>query len=159
MACADRIACAGIPDRAGAVIEKLRQQLIRDEGNIPHAYQDSLGYWTIGVGHLIDKRKGGALPQDIIEALLDRDIEQHSRELFDALPWVKELDQVRIAVLVNMAFNLGIKGLLGFANTLSSIKARDFSGAAAKMLQSKWASQVGIRATRLAEQMRTGEWQ
>ena len=41
-------------------------QLRREEGSIPHAYQDHLGFWTIGVGRLIDERKGGGLsPEDV----------------------------------------------------------------------------------------------
>ena len=139
--------------------EKIVAQLKRDEGVVPHAYQDSLGFWTIGVGHLIDQRKGGKLPDFIVDVLLEHDIEHHGKELFTALPWVKDLDPARQGVLINMAFNLGVNGLLGFANTLAAIKARDFAGAADRMLQSKWASQVGPRATRLALQMRTGEWQ
>lgn len=43
----------------------IKKQLIRDEGNVPYAYSDSLGYLTIGVGFLIDKRKGGRLPEAV----------------------------------------------------------------------------------------------
>lgn len=141
------------------VSEKLRAQLIRDEGKVAHAYQDSLGYWTIGVGHLIDKAKGGSLPDFIIDTLLEHDIEKHKRELIAALPWFIELDPVRQAVLVNMAFNLGTAGLLKFANTLRSIREGAYSAAAIHMLESKWAQQVGVRAQRLAAQMETGVWQ
>ena len=28
-----------------------------EESSVPHSYQDHLGYWTIGVGHLIDERQ------------------------------------------------------------------------------------------------------
>lgn len=139
--------------------EKLTAQLKRDEGVVPHAYQDSLGYWTIGVGHLIDQRKGGRLPDFVIDVLLEHDIEHHGKELFSALPWVKDLDTVRQGALINMTFNLGIKGLLGFAQTLAAIKERRFYDAATRMLQSKWATQVGPRATRLAKQIETGVWQ
>ena len=52
----------------------LRELLIRDEGCVPHAYADSLGYWTIGVGHCIDKRVGCGLPEPFIMQLLDHDI-------------------------------------------------------------------------------------
>jgi len=58
-----------------------------------------------------------------------------------------------------MAFNLGTKGLMKFKNTLALIQAGKFDDAAHAMLASKWASQVGIRATRLARQMQTGEEQ
>lgn len=141
--------------------EKLRAQLVRDEGRIPYAYEDSAPekYLTIGVGHLIDKRRGGSLPDEIIDALLDHDIRKHSQELFARLPWVANLDPARQGVLINMAFNLGVNGLLGFAVTLGKIQAGDYEGAAVNMLKSKWAEQVGPRAKRLSEQMRTGVWQ
>lgn len=139
--------------------EKLRAQLSRDEGRIPHAYQDLLGFWTIGVGHLIDVDKGGKLPEEIIDALLDYDIRKHSQELIARLPWVAQLDPARQGVLINMAFNLGVTGLLGFAVTLGKVQAGDYAGAADNMLKSRWAEQVGPRATRLSEQMRTGVWQ
>lgn len=139
-------------------MNNLRDMLSLHEGRIPHAYQDSLGYWTIGVGHLIDKRKGGKLPEPIIDALLDFDIHEHSQELFKRIPWALSLDEVRRAVLTDMAFNLGVAGLMGFKNTLAAVKDKRWDDAAKEMLNSKWASQVGPRALRLAEMMRTGRW-
>jgi lysozyme len=138
--------------------EKLRSQISRDEGRVSHAYQDSLGYWTIGVGHLIDDRKGGSLPEFIIDVLLSHDIEKVQKELVAALPWFLNLDPPRQAVLTNMAFNLGTAGLLKFNLTLAAVRDGHFSVAATQMLQSKWASQVGPRAHRLASQMETGAW-
>jgi lysozyme len=140
------------------VSEKLRAQLIRDEGKVAHAYQDALGFWTIGVGHLIDERRGGSLPDFIIDTLLEHDIAKVQRELIAALPWFIELTPPRQAVLVNMAFNLGTPGLLKFAQTLASIRQGSYAQAALHMLDSKWAGQVGARAHRLATQMETGEW-
>ena len=139
--------------------EKLRAQLIRDEGKVAHAYQDSLGYWTIGVGHLIDERRGGSLPEFIIDTLLEHDIEKVVKELIAALPWFIELDPPRQAVLINMAFNLGTAGLMKFGNTLRAVREGAYSAAAMHMLDSAWAKQVGIRAQRLATQMETGIWQ
>lgn len=135
------------------------QSLIEDhEGRVPYAYQDSLGYWTIGVGHLIDRRKGGSLPDHIIDALFEHDLTHYKRKVEAALPWFKELDEVRQAVLVDMAFNLGITGLLGFQKTLTAVRERRWKDAAAAMLQSRWAQQVGRRALRLSDMMRSGLW-
>jgi GH24 family phage-related lysozyme (muramidase) len=75
----------------------LKAQLIRDEDVVEYAYEDSLGFLTIGVGHLIDKRRGGKLPRHIIDALLEWDITQKSAEIYTAFPWVTELDEVRKA--------------------------------------------------------------
>jgi lysozyme len=136
----------------------LRDLLLLHEGRIPHAYTDSLGYLTIGVGHLIDRRKGGSLPDHIIDLLLEWDIAKHQGELFRALPWTMELDDVRKAVLTDMTFNLGIAGLLGFKNTLAAVKEHRWDDAAKGMLRSRWAQQVGPRALRLADMMRSGRW-
>lgn len=134
----------------------LLSELRRDEGVIEHEYKDSLGYSTIGVGRLIDKRKGGGLSDDEIDYLLANDVKKSIAALDKALPWWRALTPVRKRVLVNMAFNLGIGGLLGFKNTLAMVERGDYTGAAAGMLQSRWANQVGDRAIRLAQMMKEG---
>ena len=125
-------------------------ELRRDEGVVAHAYQDSLGYWTIGVGHLIDKRKGGKIPDVIIDMLLRYDIDEKIAELNEKLPWWGFLDEPSQRVIVNMAFNLGVEGLLKFKDFMDALKDGDRNRAASEMLNSKWAEQVGARATRLA---------
>ncbi len=57
---------------------------------------------------------------------------------------------------MSMAYNLGLVGLNGFHGTLAAIRAKNWSAAGLHMLDSKWARQVGSRATRLAAQMQTG---
>ena len=138
--------------------DDLARQLRRDEGVVEHAYIDSEGWTTIGVGRLVDKRKGGRLRDDEIEYLLQNDITEKSDELIRRLPWVADLDEARQGVLINMAFNLGVSGLLGFRKTLALVKAGDYARASVEMLDSKWARQVKGRAARLSEQMRTGKW-
>ena len=137
----------------------LAAQLRQEEGAVPHAYQDHLGFWTIGVGRLIDRRKGGGLSPEEIDYLLANDIERKTREVFTALPWARYLDDARQAVLIGMAFQMGLGGLLGFKNTLANVKAGRYTQAAAGMLASKWAQQTPGRAARMARQMETGEWQ
>lgn len=132
-------------------------QLLEHEGCIPYAYLDGLGYLTIGVGRLIDHRKGGGLSNEECRVLLVNDIERVKRELDKALPWWRALDEVRSRVLIDMAFNLGIRGLLKFTKTLASIKSGNYEAAAREMLNSKWATQVGKRATRLSRMLRTGQ--
>ena len=136
----------------------LKQQLIRDEGSVSHAYEDSLGFLTIGVGRLIDSRRGGGLAPDEIEYLLTNDIIQKTAQVLEALPWAKELSEPRLGVLINMAFQLGIGGLLQFKRALGSIEDGQYAEAAAEMLDSTWAKQTPARAQRLAQQMETDEW-
>lgn len=142
--------------------DQVLADLVRDEGEVLHAYADSLGYLTIGVGRLIDQRRGGGITHDEAMHLLRNDVAKVEAQLDAALPWWIGLSDARRRALINMAFNLGIgsrqppKGLLAFQNTLAAIKARDYEAAARGMLASRWAEQVGARARRLAEMMRVG---
>lgn len=138
--------------------EQLIKQLRRDEGEKLSAYQDHLGYWTIGVGRLIDGRRGGSISKEESAYLLNNDIESKVSELKSKLPWFEDLDDTRKGVLANMAFQLGVAGLLGFKNTLEQVRLGNYSVASEMMLQSKWAQQTPERAKRLAKQMNEGEW-
>jgi lysozyme len=115
-------------------------------------YRDSEGIWTIGWGRNLDT----GISDDEAEYLLMNNILEKSEELGANLPWTEDLDDARRHVLLNMAFNLGIRGLLGFTNTLRAVREGRWEDAARGMLDSKWATQVGHRATELAEQMRSG---
>lgn len=132
----------------------LRQQLIVDEGLVLHAYQDSLGFWTIGVGRLIDPRKGGGISEAEALMLLDHDIDRVEAEVLERWPWMTQLDPARLNVVLNMAFNLGTAGLAKFKTTLVHIEAGRYEQAADAMSRSLWATQVGRRAQRLVEVMR-----
>lgn len=136
----------------------LRQQLREFEGVVPYAYQDHLGFWTIGVGRLIDKNKGGRLSEDEIDYLLDNDIREKTAEVLAALPWVATMNEPRQAVVIGMAFQMGLKGLLGFRSTLASMKEERYANAAEGMRQSLWGKQTPGRVRRLAHQMEVGEW-
>lgn len=138
---------------------KIIAQLRRDEGEVLHAYQDHLGFWTIGIGVLIDKRKGGGITQEESEYLFLNRLREKERVLRNKLPWFARLDDARQGVLLNMAYQMGVEGLLAFKNTLAAVEAGDYKKAAEGMLASKWAQQTPARATRLAKQMETGVWQ
>ncbi|MCR4297520.1 MAG: glycoside hydrolase family protein [Gallionella sp.] len=137
-------------------LEIAQAQLPIDEGVISHAYQDSLGFWTIGVGRLIDQRRGGKLSEDEIALLLKNDIAEADKSARAVFPAFDSLSEPRKAVLVNMAFNLGQARLAGFVNTLRALADGRYDDAADGMLASKWAVQVGARAHRLAGIMRAG---
>lgn len=134
----------------------LREQLQRDEGCRLHVYEDSRGIPTIGYGRNLRDR---GISQAEANMLLDHDITAVTGDVLGQIPCAARLDEVRRATLVNMAFNLGINGLLGFRQLLAAVEAEQWDAASAAMLDSKWARQVGVRAQRLARQMATGEWQ
>jgi lysozyme len=134
--------------------------LRRDEGLRLAAYPDPLtgaAPWTIGYGHTgAEVRAGLAWTEGQAEAALADDVAGVLRALDRRLPWWRRLDDARQDVLANMAFNMGVAALEGFAHTLTFIHNGDWARAAEAMLDSAWARQVGARARRLAEQMRTG---
>lgn len=136
----------------------LVDQLRRDEGEVLHAYQDSLGFWTIGVGILIDARKGGGITAEESALLLSNRLKAKDSELRVALPWFEQLDRVRQAALLNMAYQLGVAGVLKFPNMLAALKEQRWHDAESHALDSAWAKQTPARAGRVAKQLRTGEW-
>lgn len=136
----------------------LAQMLEAEEGRVAHAYPDHLGYLTIGVGRLIDRRKGGRLTDPEIDYLLANDIAEKTAEVLKALPWLMQLDEARRAVILGMAFQMGTAGLLGFKSTLELVRTGDYKAAGRGMLQSRWAEQTPTRARRMAQQMETGLW-
>lgn len=133
----------------------IAEQLIRDEGIRLMPYHDSEGFLTIGIGRCLDRI---GISRAEAAMLLNADIARAEVAVATRLPWAAGLDSVRRAVLINMAFNLGIGGLLGFVRALAAMERADWPAAAAEMRTSKWARQVGARAERLAEQLITGEW-
>jgi lysozyme len=129
--------------------EHLLRHLVVDEGVVLHAYQDHLGYWTIG----------GGISHEEALYLLENDVQRTWDALTKRWPWVLRLDPVRQAVLVNMAFNMGVPGLAKFVNTLGAVQRGAFSTAANGMRRSLWYRQVQrSRSERLIAMMITGQW-
>lgn len=131
----------------------LMQELQSDEGLKLFPYVDAVGKLTVGIGRNLSDV---GISEDEARLLLANDVAKAAADLTRFLPWYSALDEVRQRVLLNMTFNLGVRGLLKFEQTLASIKRGDYEAAAQGMLSSVWARQVGRRATRLAAMMRTG---
>ena len=138
---------------------KIIEQLRRDEGEVLHAYADTLGFTTIGVGRLIDKRRGGGISPQESAYLLNNDIARIDSDLRSRLTWYGQLDEVRQAALLNMGFQLGVAGLMEFKRSLECIRDGRFAEAETHLLNSKWAQQTPARARRVARQIVTGDWQ
>lgn len=135
-------------------------QLKTDEGCVLTSYPDPLSGddpWTIGYGHTSSGiHEGMTVDQDQAEAWLASDITKAESGLGVALPWLGALADFRQDVLTNMAFNMGVQGVLNFHHMLAAMQAQDWPAAAAQMLSSKWATQVKGRANRLADVMERG---
>jgi len=154
--------------------EKLIDQLILHEGLELKVYKDTLGIDTIGVGRNLEDRgitDGELMHMNLLREeihttgitekdarfLLGNDIDIVERELLDAHPCMERLDDVRIRVLLDMAFNLGVPRLRKFKNMWAGIHEGDYIRAGDEMMDSRWANQVGARAVRLCKMMKEGE--
>lgn len=116
-------------------------------------YLDTVGKWTIGVGRNLTDN--GISKQEAM-LMLDDDITIACEALDKSLPWWRSMSDARQSALVDMCFNMGINRLLGFAKSLEAMKSGKYADAAAEMLDSAWASQVGVRAKTLATMMEAG---
>lgn len=134
-------------------MKTITDQLILHEGLKNFPYEDTTGHLTIGVGRNLDAK---GISDKEAKELLRNDIQAVEKKL-EVLGWFRELGRVRRKVIIDMCFNLGYSGLISFHNMISAIKNDNYRVAADEMLDSKWAEQVGKRATRLSKMMRTGE--
>lgn len=118
-------------------------------------YKCPAGKWTIGFGHNLEDN---GISLEIAETLLRTDLALARMEVGARLPWSAKLNEARQYILVDMCFNMGIGRLLTFKKMLAALQEGYYERAAAEMLDSKWAKQVGRRAEKLAEIMKTGAY-
>lgn len=109
---------------------------------------------TIGYGRNLDD-KGITLQE--AEQMLDLDILECETDL-KRFPFWDSLNDTRQAVLLDMRFQLGSKGIRGFKRMLAAIEAEYYDTAAAELLDSRYAKQTPNRANRNAQMMRTGKF-
>ena len=128
----------------------IKAHLRAHEGCVLHAYQDHLGYWTIGYGRMIDERRGGGISEAEAEQLLTNDISRVIADLEYAAPMLHTLPESVQHALVNMAFQMGVTGLMGFRRMWAALEAGDWELAAEEALNSRWAEQTPRRAHEIA---------
>tara|TARA_R110002020_G_C15775951_1_gene728645 strand:+ start:108 stop:524 length:417 start_codon:yes stop_codon:yes gene_type:complete len=137
-------------------MSKLIEQLKRHEGLVLQPYRCTEGKLTIGYGRNLDSNGISKLEA---EKMLYNDVDETIDNLNNLIPDIMmQLNQARKGVIINMAFNLGIHGLLKFKKMIAALEVGDYDEAAIQMMDSKWARQVGKRAIELSEQMRTGKY-
>jgi lysozyme len=131
----------------------LRGQLELDEGRRNRMYWDEIGkVWTIGVGHNLSSR---SISNRAVDTIFEDDLLETEKELVAGLPWVTDLAPARYGVLIDIAFNCGVAGLMGFHKMLAACQRGDWDDAAREIIDSELEKN---RAQRLARQMRSGVW-
>ena len=133
------------------MIEKM---LILHEGEHLKPYLCPAGKLTIGVGRNLEDN---GITQEESRFLLLNDIARCEREM-EQFFFCGKIGEVREAVVMDMLFNLGLPRFRTFRKMIAALDRAKYDLAADEMLDSRWAQQVGQRAIRLADMMRTGQW-
>lgn len=111
--------------------------------------------WTVGFGFTHGVTPDSRMNRITADRKLEQEILEVDAALSNVLSWYKDSSFITKTILINMAFNMGLKGLLGFRNTLKFISQGNYEQAARNMTQSLWYKQTGTRAKELVERMRT----
>ena len=142
-------------------IEKLREELAADEGEVNEIYLDHLGYPTFGIGHLVlDSDPESGLPvgttidNDRVVEAFESDIETVLSDCSKLYSDFDDLPEEAQRVIANMMFNMGRPRLSKFKGMKSGVDARDWNRAADEMVDSRWYRQVTNRADRLVTRVR-----
>lgn len=111
--------------------------------------------FTVGYGFTNGVTADSRMSRTTADRKLEQEILEVDSALSNVLTWYKDASFVTKTILINMSFNMGVKGLLGFRNTLQFISQKNYEQAARNMTQSLWYRQVKGRAIELVERMRT----
>lgn len=125
--------------------EKVKARLRIEEGLRLHSYNDTLGFPTIGYGHL-NRENFEEVSLEQAEEILDRDVKNAWWRLTTTLQWVIDQPSLVQEMLTDMTFQLGVSGLKGFKHALAALQSKDYKTAKTQFLDSLWASQTPNRA-------------
>jgi lysozyme len=117
----------------------------KEEMSIIQKYFDKLKV-TFGIGFTFITEKEALL-------VLENRIKTIKKDLYYKAEWITEQPQEIQNVLIEMAYQLGVNGLLKFKKTLALIKQGKYKEASIEMLDSKWAKQTPRRAKELSERL------
>lgn len=136
------------------MIEKTVDDLKRDEGFSEKPYECPTGFWTIGYGQSVDSRNYEPMPEPVASLWLEMIVEDRWEHLLEVMPWIEEESEEVQRALLNMSYQLGVRGLLGFKKMLAALWDGDREKAAHEALDSLWAQQTPDRAKRVASLIR-----
>lgn len=153
----------GIPKGGEMGDKEIKDMIIRHEGKRNEPYKDSLGLWTVGIGHLIGD--GKSLPDkwnrrfsdEEVMALFDMDYEHHKNAAQSNIPNFNKTSSIGQGALIDLTFNMGPNWISKFKNTKKALEDGNTELAAANLEQSKWYGQVGNRAPTVVNMLRNSK--
>ena len=134
-------------------LEMMKTELTRDEGKRNFPYIDTVGKTSIGIGRNLS---GCGISDEEIDLMLSNDITLVVAALDTYETWWRDLDAVRQRCMLNMCFNMGIGTFRNFDTFLNYVANGQYDLAIADLKGTKWYSEVGERAIRIASAIATG---
>ena len=134
--------------------EELKKMIAHHEGTRYRPYQDNLGLWTVGIGHLIGD--GKSLPpewnrefsKEEVQAMFEKDYAHHRAGAAANTPNFDKMTSAMQGAFTDLAFNMGPNWIKakGFNTLEKELKNFNTDGVVASLTNSKWAKQVGERS-------------
>lgn len=150
-------------------MEKIINRTKEYEGFSLKPYQCTAGKWTIGYGYNYQDRGfsvenmteilSNGFSAGLADRLIAADVARCVAEAEKNFGFYKNLNDARQGVVIDMLYQLGLKGLSGFKNFLKALTAGDYAKAAAEMTDSRWYTQSGRRSRTNVKQMQSGQWE
>jgi lysozyme len=129
-------------------MNELINSIKEHEGFVSEPYNDSLGFPTLGYGTKLPLSKKEA------ELILKHRLNEKIESIIEKKPFILTLPQDKQFVLFEMAYQLGVGGILKFKRMWKALEDRNYKEASVEMLDSRWAKQTPNRAKELSERMR-----
>ena len=130
----------------------LKERIKSNEGFSSKPYKDQLGYLTIGYGHLILSNEKFLLKKQIhkkaLEEIFEKDFKKALSDFNNTFKSLT-LNKKESELLIEMIFQLGIKGCLKFKNLIKNIKKRNKHLVCFDMMDSLWYKQTPNRVKTL----------
>lgn len=143
------------------ILFEIRLHIIAEEGFQRYHYNCPAGYVTIGHGLntgtitelelkiINDHRKDYKKPIKVLDDLsyitkeesgliVGFRVEQLFNYFMEKTKWFRHLNRCRKKVVIDMAFNMGIKKFNGFKNTIAALEIQDYSKAYCEILDSDY---------------------
>jgi lysozyme len=134
-------------------MEEIKQRIKEHEGYRDTVYSDSLGFATIGYGHLVlptdNFVEGVAYDKETLEEVFDNDFKIAVDSARDLL---RDIDHnyIIFGVLVEMCFQLGKPKVSKFNKMFIALKEKNLDKASDEMINSRWHKQTPKRCESLA---------
>ena len=130
----------------------LKERIKSNEGFSSKPYKDQLGYLTIGYGHLILPNENILLKKQInkkeLEEIFEKDFKKALSNFNNTFKPLT-LNEKECELLIEMIFQLGIKGCLKFKNLIKNIKKGNKHLVCFDMMDSLWYKQTPNRVKAL----------